>query len=329
MELAQLKYFVTIAETRSFTAAAAQLHLSQPALSYRMKHLENELETRLFDRRGRRITLTPEGELFLPLAQSILLRTDEAVRLLKEHLGIDVGEIHMGCNPTVATYLMPAILADFRKEYPHVRVDVVEADDVELQQSVQQDLLDFAVVTAPGSPQTLEVIHLGAEDVVLIASPGHHIARHQSIALAKLADEDFVLPIPPFNIRVHLANACRAAGFEPKVIYRAGSVEACKSFARQGLGLAPMPSLTVRGRDREGLAVIRIEDGLTRDLNLITGKERSIPRVATALLERVKTSVSEAMTYPARGGNKVEREPNPEALRHDERVTAESEAPAA
>ena len=314
MELAQLKYFVTIAETRSFTAASGQLHLSQPALSYQMKHLEEELGTRLFDRKGRRIALTPEGELFLPLAQSVLLRTDEAVRVLKEHLGVDVGEVHMGCNPTVATYLMPEILSEFRKEYPHVRVDVIEGDDVELQQLVQQDLLDFAVVTAPGSPQTLEVIHLGAEDIVLIASPGHHLAGCQSIALAKPADEDFVLPIPPFNIRVHLANACRAAGFEPKVIYRAGSVEACKSFARQGLGLAPMPGLTVRGRDREGLAVIRIEDGLTRDLNLITGRERSISRVAEALLERVRISVSEAMAYPPRGGTEAERTTYSEAL---------------
>lgn len=315
MELAQLKYFVTIAELGSFTGAAEQLHLSQPALSYQMKHLEEELGTKLFDRRGRKTSLTHEGELFLPLAQAILLRTDEAVRVLKEHLGIDVGEVHMGCNPTVATYLVPEILAEFRKLYPQVGVDVIEADDVQLQQLVQRDLLDFAVVTAPGSPQTLEVTPLGSEDIVLVVAPDHHLASRESITLASLADEEFVLPIPPFNIRMHLANACRAAGFEPRVTYRAGSVQTCKSFARQGLGITTMPSISLRGKDAEGLSIIRIEDGLTRDLNLITGKERSISRVATALMELVRATVGEAMTFPPRGrsrppGETVAAQPN-------------------
>lgn len=309
MELAQLKYFVTIAELGSFTGAAEQLHLSQPALSYQMKHLEEELGTKLFDRKGRKTSLTHEGGLFLPLAQAILLRTDEAVRVLKEHLGIDVGEIHMGCNPTVATYLVPEILVEFRQHYPEVRVDVIEADDVELQQLVQRDLLDFAVVTAPGSPQTLEVTPLGTEEIVLVVGLDHHLADRESVALASLADEEFVLPIPPYNIRMHLANACRAAGFEPRVTYRAGSVQTCKSFARQGLGITTMPRISLRGKDAEGLSIIRIEDGLTRDLNLITGRERSISRVATALMELVRVRVGKAMTYPPRGRARPEDSP--------------------
>jgi DNA-binding transcriptional LysR family regulator len=214
---------------------------------------------------------------------------------------VDVGEVHMGCNPTVSAYLVPGILARFHNDFPHVRVDVIEGDDLELQQLVQQDLLDFAVVTAPGSPQTLEVIPLGTEDILLVVSPQHHLAVYRSIALAKLVDEDFLQPLYAFNIKAHILDACRAAGFEPKTPYRAGSIEAIKNLARQGLGIAAMPSIALRGRGGEGLAIIEVEGGLTRGLNLIMGKERSLSRVAKALAEQVRTSVSESMRYPPRG----------------------------
>lgn len=154
MELIQLKYFVTIAEAMSFTSAADILHVSQPALSYQMRRLETELGTRLFDRKGRTIGMTADGELFLPLAQSVLFRANEAVRVLREHMGAEVGEVRLGCNPSVATYLVPEVLADFHKDYPRVRVEVVEGGDLELQYAVQKGTLDFAVVTAPGSPRS-------------------------------------------------------------------------------------------------------------------------------------------------------------------------------
>jgi DNA-binding transcriptional LysR family regulator len=89
MELTQLRYYVTIAETLSFTKAADLLRVSQPALSYQMRQLEIELGTLLFSRERRRIALTPDGQLFLPLAQAVLFRADEAIRVLKEHLGVE------------------------------------------------------------------------------------------------------------------------------------------------------------------------------------------------------------------------------------------------
>jgi LysR family cyn operon transcriptional activator len=130
MELTQLRYFVTIAETMSFTVAAELLHVSQPALSYQMRNLERELGTRLFDRKGRRIGLTADGELFLPLAQGVLYRANEAVRLLREHMGAEEGEVRLGCSPSVATYIVPGMLTEFSKDYPRVRVQTIEGGDL-------------------------------------------------------------------------------------------------------------------------------------------------------------------------------------------------------
>jgi DNA-binding transcriptional LysR family regulator len=300
MELIQLRYFVTIAETMSFTGAAELLHVSQPALSYQMKRLEVELGGRLFDRRGRRIALTAEGEIFLPLAQAVLFRADEAVRVFKEHLGIEVGEVRIGCNPTVATYMIPGLLSNFRKDYPLVRVQVIEAGDLELQQMVHTGSIDFAVVTAPGAPHTLDVTPLGSEYLYLVTPPNHRFADRASVDLMKLAQDDFIMPANSFNLTTQIFDACRRAGFEARPAYQAGSVEAALNFVREGLGVTILPSIALHGPARQGVSVIELDSPLTRDLNLIRGKDRSPTRPAAALMAQLLVLVTEKMSVPLR-----------------------------
>jgi LysR family transcriptional regulator, transcription activator of glutamate synthase operon len=296
MELTQLRYFVTIAETMSFTGAAESLHISQPALSYQMRNLERELGTRLFDRKGRRIELTADGELFLPLAQSVLYRANEAVRVLREHMGAGEGEVRLGCNPSVATYIVPSMLTEFRKDYPHVKVHSVEAGDLDLQHLVQAGTVDFAVVTALGSAQLLDVTPLGTEYLRIITSVRHPFAGRLSLDLRELVDQEFVLAEESYNITGQIRDACRRAGFEPRGTYEASSLEAVKNFVRQGLGVSILPAIALEGLGRTALAVIAVEGGLTRDLSLIVAKDRSLTRAAQVLIAQVKRSVTQHMS---------------------------------
>lgn len=306
MELTQLKYFVTIAETLSFTGAAELLHVSQPALSYQMRRLEGELGTQLFRRSGRRISLTSDGDLFLPLARSVLSRASEAVRLLQDRSGVETGDVRLGANPSVGTYLLPAVVASFHEAFPRVRVELAEGGDLELQHRVYSGSLDFAVVTAPGSPQSLEVVPLGSEEVLVTTSLRHRLAERRAIDLSELAFDDFVLPTNAFNLATQVVDACRRAGFEPRVAYQAGSIESVKNFVRQGLGVSMLPSLALGGMGREGLAVLEVKGGLTRALNLIRGKDRSHTRAAQVLMAHVRARVVERMKYPVSG------EPSPQ-----------------
>lgn len=298
MELIQLRYYVTIAEVMSFTSAAQLLHVSQPALSYQIKRLEEELGTRLFNRGGRKITLTSDGELFLPLAQAVLLRANEAFRVLRERQGAEVGEVRMGCNPSVATYLVPGPLAAFRRDHPLVRVEILEGGDLDLQQSVQQGSIDFAILTAPGSPQTLDVVPLGSESLFLIAPPGHPVAAHESVDLASLAHEEFIFAGNAFNVTSQTIEACRRAGFEPKVTYRAASLETVKNLVRQGLGLSLMPQIALEGSGSQNLVVVGVKGGLSRELNLISGKDRAITRAAEALMAQLRSSLTVYLRQP-------------------------------
>lgn len=292
MELIQLRYFVTIAETMSFTSAAEILHVSQPALSYQIRRLEDGLNTQLFDRSTRKITLSPDGEVFLPLAQAVLQKADEATRVLQEHLGVEVGEVRVGCNPSVSTYLCPSVLAEFHRAYPRVRVDIVEGADTELQQSVQKGSLEFAIVTAPGAPHTLDVTPLGSEALLVVTPVTHRLAGRTSVELAALASEDFILATSTYNLTAYTIDACRRAGFEPRVIYKAGSVEAVKNFVRHGLGVSIVPQIALDGTGSENLAVMAVQGGLSRELNLILGKDRSITRAAEALMWQVRVTLA-------------------------------------
>jgi DNA-binding transcriptional LysR family regulator len=298
MELIQLKYFVTIAQTVSFTRAAEVLHVSQPALSYQMRRFEGELGTRLFERKGRSIALSPDGELFLPLAQDVLLRADEAVRVLKANLGVEAAEVRMGCNPSVSTYVVPGLLSEFHRNYPRVRVELVEGGDSDLLQMVQKGSIDFAVAIPPGAPRTMSVTLLGTEDLHIVTSLTHRLAERESVGLSELEEEDWVFPADSYSLSILVRDACRRSGFEARAAYQADTIEAVKNFVRQGLGISALPNIALQGSRRQGLGVVNIQGGLTRDLSLIRGKDRSMTGAARALTELVSVSVAEMMKRP-------------------------------
>ncbi len=298
MELSQLKYYVTIAETLSFTKAAGVLRVSQPALSYQMRQLEIELGTKLFSRAHRKIALTPDGQLFLPLAQIVLYRADEAMRVMKEHLGVEAGEVRMGANPSMAAYVVPRLLASFRRDFPRVTVQLEEGGDLELQRAVIDGTIDFAVVTAPGVPQTLDVTPLGADEVLLAVPAQHRLAGRTTVNLAELAEEEFVFPTKSFNIYAQFVDACRRAGFEPKVAYQTGSFESVRGFVREGLGISTLPRMARDVGGNDGVVMIDIEEAPARELNLIRARDRSLTGVTRALIAHVISNLSVILRAP-------------------------------
>ncbi len=330
MELSQLKYFVTIAETLSFTGAAELVHVSQPALSYQMKRLEEELGVQLFKRHGRSISLTLDGQVFLPMAQGVLSRANEAMRTVRDYSGVETGEVTMGVAPSVGAYLMPGLLASFHQVFPRVRVDLVEDGDQQLQHRVFTAAMDFAIVADPGSAHSLDVAALGSEDLFAVVPPTHRLAASPIIDLAEFRNDDFVLPATYYHLTTQIVLACRRAGFEPNVAYHVASLETLKNLVRVGLGVSVLPSVALAGSNRENLAVLRIKKGLTRDLFMIKAKDRDITRAAQVLLTYVRTSVAKSMTYPPKTPPQPAPQPaQPAAPQPAQPAAPQPEAPAA
>ena len=292
MELDQLRSFVAVAEVRSFTRAAGLAHLTQPAISRQIARLEGELGVRLFERYGRRVECTPDGKLLLPMAKAIVTRADDATRMMREHAGMVSSRVRVGSTGTVFGHLLSPILASFIKTYPKIHLDLVERDDTLLEEGVFNGELDCAIITAWGSSRAA-VMHLLTEEILLVVRADHRVAREQTVSLADLAEEPFLFPGHSLNTTNLLMDACRHAGFEPKVPYRANYLELSKALVRQGLGLALLPKMFIPKDQLSGLVAIPLKEHLTRDLELIYSNERPLAVAARSLALHIKASLQE------------------------------------
>ena len=292
MELDQLRSFVAVAEVRSFTRAASLAHLTQPAISRQIARLEGELGVRLFERYGRRVECTPDGKLLLPVAKAIVSRADDAVRMMREHAGMVSSRVRVGSTGTVFGHLLSPILASFIKTYPKIHLDLIERDDTLLEEGVFNGELDCAVITAWGSSRAA-VMHLLTEEILLVVRDDHWAAREKAVSLADLAEESFLFPGHSLNTANLVMDACRRAGFEPKVPYRANYLELSKALIRQGLGVALLPKMFVPPDQLGGLVALPLKEHVTRDVELIYSNERPLAVAARSLAMHIRNSLQE------------------------------------
>ena len=291
MELDQLRSFVAVADARSFTQAAALVHLSQPAISRQIGRLEDELGTRLFERYGRRVECTADGKLLLPLARNIVARTEEAARLIREHVGATSSKVSFGSTGTVFAHFLAPILASFMKTYPKIHLNLVEREDAWLEEAVISGQIDCAIVTAWGSPR-VAASHVLTEEIVLLVPRGHKLASGAPVPLNSLADESILLPGSAMNMSNLLIDYCRRAGFEPRVHHRATYLELMRALIRQGLGVALAPKMFLVPDASDDLVAVPLLERPVRSLNLIHRHEQPISTAVRALIIHIRSNVT-------------------------------------
>jgi DNA-binding transcriptional LysR family regulator len=286
MELNLFKAFLVVAEVRSFSQAAKRLSLSQPALSKQIARLEAELGTQLFDRYGRHVELTADGQFLLPLAESIVARMDETVSLMRERAGAGLTAARFGATGMVFAHFLTPILAAFITAHPNVRLDLVEADDLGLEEAVIGGKLDCAVCT-PWKSTRAASRQLFKEEILLVVSRNHPLATKPAVTVDMLAKENMLLPPASMNISSIITDACRKGGVEPKISYRALYPDLIRNLVRTGWGVAPMPLMLTSPKALAGLVAIPFEPKLERDLILIYPWDRPLPAAARALMAHV------------------------------------------
>lgn len=291
MELDLLKSFLAVAEARSFSRAARTMHSTQPTLSRQIARLESELGTTLFERYGRHVECTANGQLLLPLAQAIVTRTDEAIGLIREQAGAGPSIVRFGAVGNVFAFLLTPILVSFLAANPRVTVELIEEDDAQLEEAVISGELDCAVMTPWRSMRTASQ-YLLTEEILLVVPRDHRLASQSAVAFSMLASESILLPRATMNAGNIVADALRQAGFEPRLSYRANYPELIKAFVRKGLGVAPMPKMLVTPETLEGLVGIPFQEALTRDLDLIYPRDRPLPAAARALMVHIRAGIS-------------------------------------
>jgi DNA-binding transcriptional LysR family regulator len=237
-ELRQLRYFVAAADETSFTRAAAGLHVAQQSLSQQITVLERILGTKLFDRDGRGARLTAAGEVFLPEARAVLDRAEEAVATLARAVRGELGTLRLAFLASTANYLLPPVVRAARDQLPGLTLSTAEVSIAELVDGVRAGRFD-AAFTRPPLVDDLAARTLITEPVCAVLPDGHPLADRARLTLSDLADEPWVLTPraswEPWHRKYDADFA--AAGFTPRVVQRAATVQGLLGLVAAGVGV--------------------------------------------------------------------------------------------
>ncbi|HEX4107446.1 MAG TPA: LysR substrate-binding domain-containing protein [Solirubrobacteraceae bacterium] len=241
-ELRQLRYFVAVAETQSFTAAARRLHIAQQSLSQQIRTLELGLGVTLFERSSRGVALTDVGAVLLREATGVLAQADRAVEAVRRAAEGREGELRVGFLATIAGYLMPPVERAFRERHPGVELSAEELPVAALVAGVRDGALD-AGLSRPPFAEDLHTEEILREPVAAVLPEDHPLAGRETLTLAELADDPWVMTPRaswPAWHRVYDEDFARA-GFRPRVVQRGTSPQNLLALVAAGVGVTRLP----------------------------------------------------------------------------------------
>jgi len=269
MEIYQLRYFLSVAESGNFTKAAARSFISQPSLSQQILNLEEELGQKLFHRLGRKVTLTYAGEMLLERAHRIVAEADDAVRELKEDP--DRGHrVSVGVIPTVAHFFLPAVVAYCREN--GVKLDLHSHEDFRptIVQAVLDGELDLGVVSMPVAEPRIESSVLFSEPLLLAVASEHPLATAASVTLEDLREQDFVMLGTGSSTATQVKRLLGDYDFEPRVVHRVAQLSTVKTLTAMRLGISILPRSARTANDPAGLVYRKFSGKVPqREISLI------------------------------------------------------------
>lgn len=243
MDLRQLRYFVTLAETQNFHRAAERLHMSQPPLTVAIRKLEDELGLALFVRAARGVTLTPAGRAALEPARATLAHAERFREAAREGAAGERGRLRVGFVGSATFELLPRIIPEFRRRYPAVELVLEESTSATIARRLVGGEFDVGLVRLPLTERADLETHVIDPDEMHAALPeASPFGRAGAVRLEDLADQPFILQARVSVLHETARQACRAAGFVPLVAQEAEQLSAVLALVRSGLGVALVPS---------------------------------------------------------------------------------------
>lgn len=288
----RLQVFHAVARQLSFTKAADVLCMTQPAVTFQIKQLEEHFNTRLFDRGHGRIALTPAGDIALDYAERILGLTAELDTRLKEMTGDISGALFIGASMTIAEFLLPQVLGEFRALNPKVLPRLIVANSETVESRVDEHTLDLGFIEAPSHLPGLVSDFCAEDELMVLCAPSHPLAKLSSITPKQLVAHSFVSREPGSGTREVTDLYLNQAGIRPDsldTVMELGSPEAIKGLVSTGLGFAIMSRSSLAKETRLGqLAAVPLSPRLMRTLSVVYPKERFRSRLANTFIEFAK-----------------------------------------
>jgi DNA-binding transcriptional LysR family regulator len=283
-DLGDLRAFIAVADLSSFRAAAEAIHLSQPALSRRIDKLEDALGVRVFDRDTRNVELTAVGRDFARKTRALLDDLDAMLLGVRDVAANRWGQVTLACIPSTVHYFLPAVLRQYHKRFPRIRVHIIDESANEVLSAVAHGEAELGLGITGSDEPTIEFEPLLSEPFVAACHRDHPLARQRSVTWTELAAHDFMTVDKASGNRLVLDLALAAKRDRPAACFEVRHVSALVGFVEAGLGVAAVPRLAMPRRGHPLLVSIPIvEPEVTRTVGLIRRRGRSLSPAAEHL----------------------------------------------
>jgi DNA-binding transcriptional LysR family regulator len=301
----RLQVFHAVAKHLSFTKAAEALFMTQPAVTFQVRQLEEQFDTRLFDRALGRIALTPAGVVAFEYAERILALSGELDARLKEMSGQEAGPLLIGASTTIAEFLLPQVLGEFKVRHPSVVPHLFVANSEAVQERVAERSLDLGFIEGDTHLPSLVNDFCCDDELRVVCAPQHALARGPSVAPRALAEHAYISRELGSGTREVVDRYLQKAGVAPdalQVVMEASSPEALKGMVATGLGFAIMSRVTVAKEVRLGeLVEIALAPPLVRKLAVVYPKERFHSRVIEGFVQFAKQRLAQRQSADVPG----------------------------
>lgn len=291
MEIKQVKYFLAIVATGSFSAAADELYTTQSSISKQMIALEKELGFPLFDRSKRKIILTQAGELFLKHARS--LNADYQAMLAELSMYKTTPNFSIIAIPVIAQYGITTHLAQFKSAHPKLNFTLDEREAASILPALNNHQYDLAFIRDYTLDEEIySFLKIAGDKLQLVVSENHHLAGRQSAALAELADENFIMFDKGTIVHELTVDACRQAGFEPRIFYASLRVESILGLVVSNSGIALMMGKIFYHHKPTGVVAIPLQETIESNLVLAWLKNKKLARPARIFIEFIEKTIN-------------------------------------
>jgi len=287
----RLKVFHTVAKLLNFTKAADALHMTQPAVTFQIRQLEEYFNTRLFDRTHNRVSLTEAGLRVYSFSGRIFELYDEMEHAIREMTGDVSGVVTLGASTTIAEYMLPFLLGDFKSKNPDVNIRLKVSNTEGIVSMVENNIIDLGIVEASVGNKNLQVDVCRLDQLVAIMPPSHELASCNSITSQQLIAYPFICREEGSGTREVITEYLQESGIneEPTICLELGSPESIKGAVEAGMGLSIMSYSTVQKELKLGsLVAVPLDPPLERPFSFVHQRHKFKVRAMEELLDFAK-----------------------------------------
>ena len=286
MEIIHLKYFLEVARHKSFSKAATAAHVSQSVISKLVKDLERELGMVLFNRNSKQVNLTEAGTVFLAEADQVVTLFNNLTVNFETKCKIPRGKVSIGLPLMAEAITFAQLLGNFREKYPEIDTELYEYGSKKIELAIHDGLLDIGIICrSPGNPEIYDSFTFSDEPLRVVVHPEHPLASAQTVALADLAQESFILSSSDFSLHDEIIKRCKQVGFSPKIVLETSQRELMVETVAVNLGIALIPKNVCDGLNPKLVRTIPLVDPeVIHSMSLIWKKGRFLSYPAKLFL---------------------------------------------